>query len=447
MKQEDFKKADDSLSPKQRQVLNLFLENKSDGQIAKERGVKQDAVRSHLANICGKFGLKEEDERPGMKHRDELVDIYAEHKPELVCKELLGQYKDRFNHPLRKKENSEFKKEFQLESPEGTVPLKSPFYVERFPIESDCYQTIVQPGALIPIKAPRQMGKTSLLDRIIDYGRQQGYQTVRLNLRQISGEKFANINTFMRCFCALIRKELPDNLPRIDELWDDEIGGTSATKYLQAILERLEIPLILGLDEVDKVFDFSDIYQYFLPLLRAWHEEANNLDIWENLRLIVVHSTEDYGRLNLNQSPFNVQAAVELRDFLPQEIVDLKERHRLNLCREKLEGLAAIIGGHPYLVRLAFYHLARQDMSMEVLLENAATDAGIYQRHLLRHLEVLTGNTDLKAEFKKVVSSQEAVEINPIQSHKLYSMGLIVKEGNLAKPRCRLYRQYFQERL
>jgi hypothetical protein len=47
-----------------------------------------------------------------------------------------------------------------LEVPEGPVPLNSTFYVERPPTESRCYETITQAGALIRIKAPRQMGKT-----------------------------------------------------------------------------------------------------------------------------------------------------------------------------------------------------------------------------------------------------------------------------------------------
>lgn len=430
---ENFEKKFRELSAERKETVEKFLEkvvnNTELGQI---RYKCRTTVGRHLEDACILFLGKEQS-----KNLSKLVELFYHYK-EITGFDVGADVLEK--HGVKTQE-------FKLESPEGTVPLKSPFYVERSPIESDCYQSILQPGALIPIKAPRQMGKTSLLDRIIDYGRQEGYQTVRLNLRQISGDKFANVNRFMRSFCALIRQQLPDNLPQIDELWDDELGGTSATKYLQAVLKGLEIPLILGLDEVDRVFDFSDIYQDFLPLLRSWHEEANNLEIWENLRLVVVHSTEDYGRLDLNQSPFNVRAAVELRDFLPEEIADLARRHGLNLTPLQLEALMALIGGHPYLVRLAFYGLAHQDLSMDVLLENAATDAGIYQGHLLRHLEVLTGNTDLKAAFKEVVVSEEAVQINPFQSRKLYSMGLIAKEGNLVKPRCRLYRQYFKERL
>ena len=38
--------------------------------------------------------------------------------------------------------------------------LSSDFYVERVPYESQCYEAILKPGALIRLKAPQQMGKT-----------------------------------------------------------------------------------------------------------------------------------------------------------------------------------------------------------------------------------------------------------------------------------------------
>jgi len=96
----------------------------------------------------------------------------------------------------------------QIKYPDGPVPLRSQFYVERPPIETDCYQTILQPGALIRIKAPRKMGKTSLLDRIIEYAETQDYRTVRLNLRQIEQAKFSDLDKFLRCFCACISDKL-----------------------------------------------------------------------------------------------------------------------------------------------------------------------------------------------------------------------------------------------
>lgn len=45
-------------------------------------------------------------------------------------------------------------------------------YIKRPPIEDKSYITILQPGALIRIKAAQKMGKTLLLDKLLEYGRE-----------------------------------------------------------------------------------------------------------------------------------------------------------------------------------------------------------------------------------------------------------------------------------
>lgn len=341
----------------------------------------------------------------------------------------------------------------ELKFPEGPVALDSPFYLERPPIESDGYQTIVQPGALIRIKAPKQMGKTSLLERIVDRTEQLGYLAVRLNLRQAERAVFNNLDKFLRWFCAYVTQKL--QLPlKLNEYWNEDTGSSvSCTTYFQYhLLEQMEVPLVLALDEVDRVFEFPEIAADFFPLLRSWHEEAKTLDIWEQLRLVVVHSTEDYGRLDINHSPFNVGLPVELTEFTREQVQDLAQRHQLNWgapleADNSVTHLMAMVGGHPYLVRLALYHLARKDVTLQQLLKDAPTDAGIYSAHLLRHLVTLKENTELAAALKKVMTSSEPVRLETIQGYKLHSMGLIERQGDRVTPRCELYRQYFRDRL
>jgi len=345
------------------------------------------------------------------------------------------------------------------EVPEGPVPLNSLFYVERPPIESRCYETISQAGALIRIKAPRQMGKTSLLDRILDHAAKQGYQTVRLNLLQAEAAVFSNLDIFLRRFCAWVSHKL--QLPsQLDDYWDKDRGSlVNCTTYFEAhLLEQVNAPLVLALDEVDRVFQSSEIAQGFFPMLRSWHEEAKTLDIWEQLRLIVVHSTEDYGPLDINQSPFNVGLPIELTEFTPEQVEHLAQRHELDWATQvktkDLTPLLEMVGGHPYLVRLALYHLAQPPFAqrglgegLEKLLHDAPTDAGIYEEHLRRHWLTLKENPELAAAFKEVVSVTEPVRLETMQAYKLYRMGLIQRIGDRVTPRCQLYQQYFRERL
>jgi hypothetical protein len=63
----------------------------------------------------------------------------------------------------------------------GPIPLASSLYLDRPPLEDLACAEIRKSGAVVRIKAPAKMGKTSLLIRILHAGQSQGYRTVNLN--------------------------------------------------------------------------------------------------------------------------------------------------------------------------------------------------------------------------------------------------------------------------
>jgi hypothetical protein len=331
-----------------------------------------------------------------------------------------------------------------LEFPEGPLALDSPFYVERPPIESDCYKEIVKPGALIRIRGPRRVGKTSLLNRIMAYTAQQDYQIVRMNLRKAEKPVFTNLNKFLRWLCLNVSRQL--NLePNLDEYWDEEIGSkVSCTVYFQTyLLEQLETNLVINLDEIDVIFSYLDIAEDFLALLREWHEEAMIQESWQKLRLIISHSTEAYIPLNIHQSPFNVGLPIKLPPFNPQQVQALAQLHRLTWTVEDTQQLMAMVRGHPFLIRLALYHLARQDVTFQQLLQDAPTAAGVYSDHLRRCLGNLNQQPELASALKQVVTAESPVQLESFAVYQLDSMGLVQLNGNQVTPSCELYRQYF----
>lgn len=338
------------------------------------------------------------------------------------------------------------------EWPTGQVPLESAFYVERPPIESQCYQEIVHPGALIRIKAPRQMGKTSLMARILHQARMQGCRTTQLSLQSASSDVLSNIDRLMHwvCLCAGRGLRLPNQL---DHYWDDIFDGNyNSTVYFESyLLAEASSPLVLGLDEVDRVFAYPEIANDFFGLLRAWYEKAKYGDrdsnTWQKLRLIVIHSTEVYIPMNLNQSPFNVGLAIELPEFTLEQVQDLAQRHQLNWTTAQVEKLMDLVGGQPYLVRLAMYYVASQNTPLPQLLEQAATESGIYRDHLRHHLWNLEQYPELATAFSDVVTADAPIPLKSILAFKLSSMGLVAVVENLVRPSCDLYRQYFCHRL
>ncbi len=340
-----------------------------------------------------------------------------------------------------------------LELPNTPVPLDSALYVQRPPTESQAYEEIVKPGALIRIKASRHMGKTSLVMRILAHAQSRGYRTVRLNLLQAEDNILRDLERLLRWFCANITLQL-DIESLLDEYWDEDLGfKVSCTTYLQGyILGQLDSPLVITLDEVNRLFKYPQVAREFLPLLRFWHEEANNVPVWQKLRLIVTHSTEIYLSLNLNQSPFNVGLSLRLNEFNWSQVHELAKRYGLdrdefNIEIEQIKSLAQIVNGHPYLISLAFCHLVTQNSDIEQIIREAVTDTGIYRDHLRGHLIALGNHPELAAAYKQVIESDEPVILNSLVAYELESMGLVKLEANKTISRCELYRLYFRDRL
>jgi DNA-binding Xre family transcriptional regulator len=330
--------------------------------------------------------------------------------------------------------------------PNGAVPLGSPFYLERTPFEAQIDREISKPGALVRIKAPREMGKTSLLLRVLASAQSLGYHTVSLNLAQVDESIVIDLDRFLRCICTNVARQLQLK-PMLDEYWDEDLGSKiSCTDYFQHyLLEKIATPLVLVFDELNHIFEHPQIAHDFLPLLRSWYEEAKILPIWQKLRLIVVHSTEIYIPLQLNQSPFNVGLPIQLDAF------DLAEVQRLARCYglDWENGVDAgqlmeLVGGHPALVNIAFYHLSRGDITLAQLLETAATSTGIYHHHLQRHWVTLAQQPELAQALDRVMSATSPLVLAPILAYKLSSLGLIDRVGDKVIPGCELYQQAFK---
>ncbi len=436
MNEKEFNKAYELLTPTQKEYLQLFLAGEDDKTIAIKKDCTKDNVRQHISQVCRNFGFKN---LPGehFRQRQELVELFAKHKSEWV------------NHEALKKYHLQTLSVPELEFPDGSVALGSPFYVERLPIESDCYEEILKPGALIRIKAPKQMGKTSLLERILDVAAKQGDRTVSLNLLLADQAVLSNLEKFLRWLCASVGGQL-GLTNQLAEYWDEDLSSNSnCTNYFaEYLLAEIDTPVTLGLDEVDRVFPYSEIAPAFFGLLRTGRNYGQSHEIWKRLRLVLAHSTEVYLQLDINRSPFNVGLPIKLLEFSQKQVQDLAKRHGLDWASGKeAEQLMAMVGGHPNLVRLALYHLGRQEVTLEQLLQEAPTESGIYSDHLRGHLGNLEEHPKLADAMRQVVSATEPERLEAKLAFKLDSMGLVKRQGNEVTPSCKLYRQYFRDRL
>jgi hypothetical protein len=284
------------------------------------------------------------------------------------------------------------------------------------------------------------------------FAQQQTCQPVYLDFQEADESVFASLNQFLRWFCMNVTQQL-DLAGNLNEYWDEQIGSkVSCRVYFERyLLQQLNAPFVLLLDEVNRVFEHPAIALDFLPMLRAWHEQARHVQTWQKLRMIVAHSTEVYVPLRLNQSPFNVGLPITLPHFTIAQVQELARRYGLDWQNpqgiQQAASLRAMVGGHPYLTHLAIYYLSLQQNkgTLENLLETTPTQTGIYRHHLQNYLVILESEPMLKTALHQLVTSKDQVQLDTITAHKLESLGLIQLKGNLASISCELYRLYFEQ--
>jgi hypothetical protein len=331
--------------------------------------------------------------------------------------------------------------------PGGQMPLDSVFYVDRPILESPCYEAVSQPGIVVNIRAPKQMGKTSLMNRILAYSKSLGYKTVSLNLQMADKEILQNLEHFLKWFCARVSKQL--GLPnQTANFWDNSLGSKSnATDYFNdIILANIEHPLVIGIDEVTQLFAYPDIAGEFLELLRVWSERAKSvadMNFWSKLRLVTVHSTEILMPSAINPSLLNTGLVIELPDFTTTQVQDLANRWGLEITQPQIQQLITILGGHPYRLQWAFYCLQRQTITLNELLENSETAVAIYAEHLQQQWCNLRQYSELWTVFTQIVTQSTPVDCTPEQGFQLQKMGLVDLKGNQASPSCELFRAYY----
>jgi hypothetical protein len=335
--------------------------------------------------------------------------------------------------------------ELELELPGSRMPIESRFYVERPRAEEDACREVVRPGALIRIKAPHEYGKSSLMARVVAQAEAAGAKTVSINFREIDREFLGSLNGFLKHFCVQVTRKLRvEN--RLSDYWDSGLGskGDCGEYFEDYLLPLISGTLVLELDEMDMLFEGTGDKAWaidFLSMLRAWFEKGRTSAQWTKLRLVLVHAKDiDQETLQQSQSPFNVGTEIELHEFNEEQVVDLTRRHGLEPSIGS--ALMELVGGHPQLVRLGLYAISRGEWSIDRLVTDGATEAGLYGLHLRRVRSKLDGNAALKTAFRRVLAGGT---IDSAMGAALRGLGLVRAHRNGVQVTCELYRQYFRD--
>lgn len=212
------------------------------------------------------------------------------------------------------------------------------------------------------------------------------------------------------------------------------------------LLPAVPSQVVVAFDEADKLLGRH--YQTdFFSMLRYWHERRTDTPptAWERLSLALVISTEPYLLINdALRSPFNVGLPLELSLFNEAECHALNRRYGGRLPDPEVAQLLELVGGHPYLTQLAYYHLTRPYLiDFTTLRRDAAARYGPFGLHLraLEHKLVDEAGQTLLSAMQQVIYDGTVPSRDVF--YRLHGAGLVHEERGRIVPANHLYARFF----
>jgi hypothetical protein len=328
-----------------------------------------------------------------------------------------------------------------LRAPGGTTGLRDPFYIRRAP-DGEVEAAAARTGETLVIKAPRQMGKSSLAVRYRASCRQNGKTDAYIDFQLLDEEDFTTRQSLVAAVASRILDEL--DLGNLKD--DDRLPGQDFTRFVERrVLGAISGELAIVFDEVDRVFG-RPYQRDFFAMLRGWHNRrATHPDPWEKLNLALVISTEPYLLINAaDQSPFNVVTPLQLEPLSRSQLGALNDLHGGVLTAAELDDVYRLVGGQPYLSRLALYRLSAEPrLTFGELDEAAADPEGPFGEHLRSLLLRLQERPGLLDAMRQAVRHGTTPDDDTF--HRLYRAGLVRREANRMVPTNLLYARYFRD--
>ncbi|GAB4579466.1 MAG: hypothetical protein Fur0022_22040 [Anaerolineales bacterium] len=328
-----------------------------------------------------------------------------------------------------------------LEAPAGAVRPESPFYIER-DADAQLRHQVAGQGTTTTIQAGRQTGKTSLLMHVIHATQDQG-QIIYLDFQLVDDTVRAALTPLLQFLSETIAEQLDLDISLVDSYWQTARNPAQTfNRFLQKeVLQPLNHKILLAIDEADLLLD-APYKKHFFALLRAWDSRRAFDAAWRKLNLVMVISTHPYLLIDdVNLSPFNVGLNLHLKDFTLEQVADLNLRHGAPLLPKDLPALMSLVGGHPYLVRQAFYTLVTDRLGLADLTAVAANPEGPFGQHLHFYRTSLNKNPALLDAFQQVLHGKVAANESLLE--RLAAVGLVRQEGGKWQARCGLYERYF----